>query len=71
VNSGLDRFVTIRSIVAQGRPGHPEKGGAKSLPVPSLNVRGRDTSAPDFIRSIQAVYLKRDGAVSVVQGCRS
>jgi hypothetical protein len=22
VNSGLDRLVTIRSIVAQGRPGH-------------------------------------------------
>ena len=72
MNSGLDRFVTIRSIVAQGRPGHPEKGGAKRrrasppLDLCYLNVQGRDTSAPKLIRSIQAVYLKRDGAVSVV-----
>jgi hypothetical protein len=27
---------------------------------------GLNTSAPELIRSIQAVYLKRDGAVSVV-----
>ena len=77
MNSRLDRFVTIRSIVAQGRPGHDAadlilvKGGAKRrrasppLDLCCPNVRGRDTSAPDFIRSIQAVYLKRDGAVSV------
>ena len=78
MNSGLDRFVTIRSIVAQGRPGHDAtdlilvKAGAKRrrasppLDLCYLNVRGRDTSAPELIRSIQAVYLKRDGAVSVV-----
>jgi len=41
VISELDRFVTIRSIVAQGRPGHPEKGGAKrrrASPPPSNHL---------------------------------